>query len=109
MNQLSLFDSQPKPIVVADDFRWLQQLQAQIDEVQEQIDVSAIAADKFPKSSKEYRTLHKHLNAEVDRRARLMGIHEATAKSRGYQLQCCIHVFDGGDRLRYIYTLGLIR
>lgn len=103
--QLSLFDCQPEPTPVADDFRWLQQLQAQIDEVQEQIDISAIAADKLSKSSQGYRTLQKHLNAEVDRRARLMGIHEATAKSRGYQLCASPHVFEGGDRLRYIYSL----
>lgn len=105
MNQPSIFDPQPEPAPFLDDFRWLQQLQEQVDEVQEQIDISAIAADKFPKSSQDYRTLHKHLNAEVDRRARLMGIHAATAKSRGYQLQCCVHVFDGGDRLRYVYSL----
>lgn len=105
MNQLSIFDPQPELASFVNDFQWLQQLQDQIDEVQEQIDVSAIAADKFPKTSKDYRTLHKHLNAEVDRRARLMGIHTATAKSRGYQIQCCIYVFEGGDRLRYIYSL----
>lgn len=105
MNQPSIFDPQPELAAVVDDFRWLQQLQTQIDEVQEQIDVTAIAADKLPKSSQDYRTLQKHLNAEVDRRARLMGIHEATAKSRGYQLCASPHVFEGGDRLRYVYSL----
>lgn len=105
MNQLSLFDSQPEPIAVIDDFRWLRQLQTQIDEVQEQIDITAIAADRLSKSSQDYRTLQKHLNAEVDRRAKLMGTAEAVASSRGYQLQCHIHVFEGGDRLRYAYSL----
>lgn len=105
MNHPSIFDPQPELVAVVDDFRWLQQLQAQIDKVQEQIDVTAIAADKLPKSSQDYRTLQKHLNLEVDRRARLMGIAEGIAKSRGYQLCASPWVFEGGDRLRYIYSL----
>lgn len=104
MNQLSIADIQPEAPIV-DDFRWLQQLQGQIDEVQEQIDLAAIAKDKLPKSSQDYRTLQKHLNAEIKRRAKLMQIHEATAKSRGYQLHVSPEVFEGGDRLRYVYFL----
>lgn len=103
--QLSLFDPQPKPTLFVDDFQWLKQLQAQIDEVQEQIDVTAIAADKLPKSSKDYQFLRKHLNAEVNRRAKLMGAAEAIAKSRSYQLQVSPYIFNEGDRLRYVYSL----
>lgn len=102
--QLSLFDVRTE-VLPPDDFSWFHQLQTEVDEVQQQIDVTALTKNELPKSSKEYRQLQKHLNVEVKRRAIAMQRHQAIALSRGYVLLPSPVVSDDGNELRYIYQL----
>lgn len=85
------------------ELNWLQSLQNEIDEVQNQINLAAIAQDSISKKSKDYRALQKHINVETRRRAELLGKHSAIATKKGYQLLPCADF--SNDQFRYKYQL----
>ena len=102
---MSIILTEVQKLPLSVDFQWLHPLQDQIDEVQEQIDVTALAKDPLSKKSADYRILQKHLNAEIVRRGKLMIDHQAIAASHGYQLLAYPQVSEDGKRLRYVYVL----
>ena len=104
MIQLSLFNAAPLPDFV-DDFKWLSPLQAEIDEVQEQIDISAVNSEDHSKKSAEYKLLQKHNKVSVEQRANIMCRHQVICAGHGYILLPCAEVSEDGNQLRYIYRL----